>query len=47
MPRLGLVGVAIRRACLATARRLRRTVLTAERGWRNPPNLGIGIRIIR
>jgi len=35
------------RACLATARRLRRTVLTAERKWRHLPNLGIDIRIIR
>jgi PIN domain nuclease of toxin-antitoxin system len=35
------------RACLATARRLRRTVLTAEREWRHLPKLGVEIRIIR
>lgn len=35
------------RACLATARRLRRTVLTADRDWARLPDLGIGIRIIR
>lgn len=35
------------RACLATGRRLRRTVLTAERRWRELPKLGIEIRIIR
>jgi ribonuclease VapC len=35
------------RACLATARRLRRTVLTAERAWRKLPRLGIDIQFIR
>jgi PIN domain nuclease of toxin-antitoxin system len=35
------------RACLATARCLRRTVLTAERDWRRLPNLGIRIQVIR
>ena len=35
------------RACLATARRLRRTVVTAEREWRRLPKLGIDIHIIR
>ncbi len=35
------------RACLATARHLRRTVLTADRDWRLLPKLGIDIRIIR
>lgn len=35
------------RACLATARHLHRTVLTAERNWRHLPDLGIDIQIIR
>ena len=35
------------RACLATARRLKRTVLTAERAWRKLPKLGIDIQFIR
>ena len=35
------------RACLATARRLNRTALTAERGWRLLPKLGVDIKIIR
>jgi PIN domain nuclease of toxin-antitoxin system len=35
------------RACLATARHLRRPVLTAERNWRRLPDLGIEIRVIR
>lgn len=35
------------RACLATARRLQRTVLTAERAWRKLPKLGINIQFIR
>jgi len=35
------------RACLATARHLRRTVLTAERKWKELPKLGIEIQIIR
>lgn len=35
------------RACLATARHLKRTVLTAERGWRKLPDLGIDINFIR
>ena len=35
------------RACLATARRLGYTVLTADRDWRRLPNLGVDIQIIR
>jgi ribonuclease VapC len=35
------------RACLATARRLKRTVLTAERAWRKLPKLAIDIQFIR
>lgn len=35
------------RACLATARHLDRTVLTADRSWGELPDLGIDIRIIR
>lgn len=35
------------RACLATARHLKRTVLTAESRWRDLPDLGIEIRLIR
>ena len=35
------------RACLATARHLNRTALTAERRWRDLPDLGIDIKIIR
>lgn len=35
------------RACLATARKLKRTVLTADRNWRDLPKLGIEIRVIR
>ncbi|MFN0166268.1 MAG: type II toxin-antitoxin system VapC family toxin [Bryobacteraceae bacterium] len=35
------------RACLATARHLRRTVLTADHDWALLPKLGIDIRIIR
>ena len=35
------------RACLATARHLNRTALTAERRWRDLPDLGIAIKIIR
>jgi PIN domain nuclease of toxin-antitoxin system len=35
------------RACLATARSLKRCVLTAERGWLKLPPLGVEIRVIR
>lgn len=35
------------RACLATARRLRRPALTADRSWRQLPKLGIEIKCIR
>jgi len=35
------------RACLATARRLRRKVLTSERKWRKLPELGIDMQFIR
>ncbi|MBL8227882.1 MAG: type II toxin-antitoxin system VapC family toxin [Bryobacterales bacterium] len=35
------------RACLATARRLRSAVLTADRNWRKLPDLGIKIKVIR
>ena len=35
------------RACLATARSLRHTVLTTERAWRRLPKLGIEIQFIR
>lgn len=35
------------RACLATARSLRRVVLTTERTWRRLPKLGIEIQFIR
>ena len=35
------------RACLATARHLKRTVLTAERAWHKLPKLGIDIHFIR
>ncbi|MDX2150675.1 MAG: type II toxin-antitoxin system VapC family toxin [Bryobacteraceae bacterium] len=35
------------RACLATARHLRRTALTAERNWRKLPRLGVKIKFIR
>jgi ribonuclease VapC len=35
------------RACLATARRLRRTALTAESAWKKLPNLTVDIKVIR
>ena len=35
------------RACLATARHLKLTALTAERDWRKLPKLGIDIQFIR
>jgi len=35
------------RACLATARHLNRTALTAEQSWREVPKLGVPIQVIR
>lgn len=35
------------RASLATARRLRSAVLTADRNWRKLPELGVKIKVIR
>ncbi len=35
------------RACLATARKLKRLAVTADRSWKNLPKLDIAVRLIR